>query len=736
MKDIKQILFFAAISTIVISCSTKKDTVINRNFNALTTKYNVLFNGKESFKKGIEEVNSKHKDNYWKQLAIEPIKFDEDKVAVPTFSPGAGFDDSEDEEKKELSPFNKAEEKAVKAIQKYGMNIDGLERNRQIDDAYLLLGKSRYYSQRFIPAIDAFNYVIANYPKANLIAETKIWRAKANIRIDNEERAIETMKLLLVVRDTLEANLPDEIKEQGHTAMAMAYVKMDSINKVKEHLLKATRTLKNREQSARNLFILGQIYSQENKKDSAVLVFDKLAKFKKAPYKYKIHANIELAKNFSKDSSSTALIERMQKLIKNRDNRPYLDELLYQVGVLHETNDSVNIAISYYNKSLRAIVGSDQQKTYTYEKLGNLYFKNTEYQLASSYYDSVLSTTKDKNELRIRRVKRKHKNLASLIKFENTVVVNDSILKIVSLSKEAQTIYFENYIEKIKKEDEEKAQLLLNQLAFAGSTGNSLQSSNQGKWYFYNSQSLDFGKTEFKKIWGDRGLEDNWRWSVNNSTSSNAQDSVAVSAKDTRYDLASYLQTIPTDKNVIDSLKIDRNLALYELGLIYKEQFKNSQKAIQRLERVASLDPEEKLILPINWHLYQIYTNQNDLKGNKYKNKIITDYSDTKFAQTIKNPNKNIKEKIAIDQVESSYKEMYYLYKGNKFEETVVKIDEIVATIPDSKFIPKFELLKAYAIGKHKDKIAYKIAMEYVAVSYGSTEEGRKAKEIVEQLNR
>jgi tetratricopeptide (TPR) repeat protein len=465
-------------------------------------------------------------------------------------------------------------------------------------------------------------------------------------------------------------------------------------------------------------------------------VFDKLAKFKKAPYKYKIHANIELAKNFSKDSSSTALIERMQKLIKNRDNRPYLDELLYQVGVLHETNDSVNIAISYYNKSLRAIVGSDQQKTYTYEKLGNLYFKNAEYLLASSYYDSVLSISKDKNELRIRRVKRKHKNLASLIKFENTVVVNDSILKIVSLSKEAQTIYFENYIEKIKKENEEKAQLLLNQLAFAGSTGNSLQSSNQGKWYFYNSQSLDFGKTEFKKIWGDRGLEDNWRWSVNNSTSSNAQDSVAVIAKDTRYDLASYLQTIPTDKNVIDSLKIDRNLALYELGLIYKEQFKNSQKAIQRLERVASLDPEEKLILPINWHLYQIYTNQNDLKGNKYKNKIITDYSDTKFAQIIKNPNKNIEEKIAIDQVESSYKEMYYLYKGNKFEETVVKIDEIVATIPDSKFIPKFELLKAYAIGKHKDKIAYKIAMEYVAVSYGSTEEGRKAKEIVEQLNR
>ena len=42
----------------------------------------------------------------------------------------------------------------------------------------------------------------------DLIAETKIWRAKTNIRIDNEEFAIETMKLLLQVKDTLEIDLP------------------------------------------------------------------------------------------------------------------------------------------------------------------------------------------------------------------------------------------------------------------------------------------------------------------------------------------------------------------------------------------------------------------------------------------------------------------------------------------------------------------------------------------------
>jgi hypothetical protein len=56
--------------------------------------------------------------------------------------------------------FELAETKATKAIQKHSMNIDGRERNFQIDEAYLLLGKARYYDQRFIPALDAFNYIL------------------------------------------------------------------------------------------------------------------------------------------------------------------------------------------------------------------------------------------------------------------------------------------------------------------------------------------------------------------------------------------------------------------------------------------------------------------------------------------------------------------------------------------------------------------------------------------------
>ena len=741
MEYIKKIFLCLILLGALYACSTKKDTVISRNYNALTSHFNILFNGEEAFEKGIEAINQEYKDNWFEQLPIEPIVFDDRKVAVPTFknnSPGLGFGNRDKKEAtKTVGPFERAEEKAVKAIQKHGMNIDGLERNSQIDDAYLLLGKARYYSQRFIPAIEAFNYVIANYPNASLIAETKVWRAKANIRLDNEEFAIESMNLLLFVKDILEEDFPDEIKEQANTALAMAYVKVDSLQKAKKHLRLAFRTQKNSEQAARNMFVLGQMYANENKKDSAAFVFNQLITFKKAPYKYKIHANISLAKNVFNDSLSSSILTKLEELIENRENRPYLDQLYYQVASLYEKKDSISLALVNYNKSLRAENAEDKQKSYTYESLGNLYFKNSEYQFASSYYDSVLKVSADSLKLRVRRVKRKYKNLASLIKFENAVAVNDSIVRIASLPKKGQEEFFQNYIENLKKKDEEAAQLKLNQIAFGGNSGSSLQASNQGKWYFYNTQSLGFGKTEFQKNWGNRKLEDNWRWSAKATFGGKSKDSVAIVVKDSRYDLLSYLETVPTQKKEIDSLKTDRNQALYELGLIYKEQFKNPELAIQRLERVAKLKPRKELVLPINWHLYQVYKNLGEMeKANFFKNVILNEYPNTVFAQIIRNPEKKIEEDTKLNGVETRYKKLYYLYKKGAYEKVLISVDKWLPTISNSKLKPKFELLKAYAIGKHLDLERYKEALKFIVINYGSREEGKKAKEILNQLNK
>ncbi len=237
----------------------------------MSAKFNVLFNGNIAFEEAKTQLDNTYEDNFWERLPIEPLKIEEEIIPFP------GQTVNNDNE---AQGFDKAEEKAVKSIQKHSMVIDGFEKNNQIDEAYLLLGKSRYYLQRFIPALEAFTFGIENYPNANLYRETKIWKAKAHVRLQNEKLAIETLESVL-----RSIELTDEEYEKVHTAMAMAYTQLDSTHLVIDHLKKATSYLTDLNQGPRNLFILGQIYREQNKIDSSNMVFESLGYLKKIPQK-------------------------------------------------------------------------------------------------------------------------------------------------------------------------------------------------------------------------------------------------------------------------------------------------------------------------------------------------------------------------------------------------------------------------------------------------------------------
>ena len=128
-KFFRHILIFISGTLIIFSCSRKKDRFINRNWHALNTKYNVLFNGGVAYETGLNDIESKYDDNFWEILPIEQIN-------IKDFS----FEDGE-----QNSDLQRAEEKAIKAVQTHGMSIKGKEKNPQIDEAYILLGKARYY---------------------------------------------------------------------------------------------------------------------------------------------------------------------------------------------------------------------------------------------------------------------------------------------------------------------------------------------------------------------------------------------------------------------------------------------------------------------------------------------------------------------------------------------------------------------------------------------------------------
>ena len=722
MKNNIKIFVGFLVLLFVISCSTKKDAFLNRSFHSTTTKYNVLFNGNEALRIGLIKLNSNYEDNYWERLPIEPLKVD--VLSLPELVSEA--DDSPKE-------FERAEEKAVKAVQKHSMLIARQERNNQIDNAYLLLGKSRYYSKRFVPALEAFNFVILNYPRADLINETKIWQAKTLVRLQNEEQAIANLNYLLK-----DEKLSSEIKEEAHTAIAMAYLKMDSLQQVTNHLNKATLTDNNKEQSARNLFVLGQIYREKKLLDSSNSAFQKVIDFTNSPFKYKIHAHIEQAKNVSNKEEAIANVEILKKLVKDRDNRPYLDQLNYHLGLLVKEDDSEK-AITYFKQSLKYSKKNDFQKELTYEALGNLFFDKTTYLKAGAYYDSILQITQSNNTKRVRIIKRKRDKLTDVILYENISKRNDSILKLVAMNEKERETFFSDYIVTLRAKDKEKQAKISADLERAKQSQKKLvKLDNTSKWYFYNMQTVLFGKEEFKSLWGNRPLEDNWRLTSNTVIGTdkeliveNLQEVEVGSVK--RYEVWYYTDQIPTSEVKIDSIVAERNSAYFNLGVIYKEQFKELELATTKLDKLLTFNPTSSILLPAKYHLYKIYSTKNNEKANSLKEDIVKDFPNSKYAKIILNPNKDLNDVSKITS-EDEYALVFYEYKDELFDSVIEKSTFAINKYEGEKIVSKFELLKAYAIGKKEGLIAFKEALNFVAMNYPNTEEGKKALEVIETI--
>lgn len=709
----------------MISCSTKKNTFLSRNSHTMSTKFNVLFNGDIAFDEAKKQLDEAYEDNYWERLPIEPLKIEEEVIPMP----GQSLTQSDD-----AQGFDKAEEKAVKSIQKHSMVIDGLEKNKQIDEAYLLLGKSRYYLQRFVPALEAFTFALNKYPNANLFDDTRIWKAKTHVRLQNEELAIETLKLVLKSFDLSEENYED-----AHTAMAMAYTQLDSTHLVIDHLKKSTYYFIDENQSARNFFILGQIYREQNKIDSSNMVFESLAYMKKIPRKYKIHAILERAKNYIAADSTDVITLTIKDLIEDRDNRPYLDELYYQLGLITQKQENEDLAYAYFENSVQYNSSKPFQKGLAYEKLGDINFDKTQFELAGSYYDSVLQIKQDKNTKRIRKIIRKRESLNDVIYYENIVSRNDSILYISSLSDDEQKEYFQDYVSALKaKEEEEKAKIEIEKLNagignLADAGGNSNDKS--GVFYFYNAPIVSMGKVQFKNKYGNRTLSDFWLISNNTGPAIELVKNVVTVENDSlKYDISFYISQIPTSKTALDSISKQRNDAYYNLGLIYKEQFKEYEMAAEDFENFLQNDPSPNLILPTKYHLFKTYGEFNPDLSNKYKDEIVNNYPDSRYAEIIKNPNRALDSKNDEDSPEYIYKNAYVCFEEEEYQYALSNVNGALEKFKGLEIEAKFELLKAFLLFNTRGEQEFIDKLNFVIVNYPNTDESDHAEKVLEQL--
>lgn len=701
----------------VSSCSRKKDRFLNRSWHAVNTKYNVLFNGNVALESGKKDVITAYKDNYWEILPVERLQITDD----------VDFSNTSKNSSIEL-----AEVKAVKAIQKHGMNIKGKEKNPQIDEAYMLLGKARYFDNRFIPALEAFNYILFKYPASSNINLAKIWRAKTNIRLQNEDVAIQNLKKLI----ELEKLSKYDIVEASST-LAQAYITTKSLDSAITQLQVASKLTKNNEQRGRLHFIEGQLYSNLGKKDSANLAFDKvIALNRRSPRVYMINAHLEKIKNFdSKNGDKIALQDLLEDLETNRENRPFLDRIYHQIAQYQLQNQSDSTAISYFNKSLRTNSEDELLTATNYQILGDLNFDYSEYSLAGSYYDSTLLNLKE-NSKPFREIKRKRDNLEDVIYYETIARDNDSILNVVAMSDSEKESYFQSYIEILKAEAEALKKADKSSENSFGPSQN-LGFQNGKSFYFYTPTTVAFGKNEFIRIWGDRALETNWRWSSKSTQSDSKVENeiakVAEEQQQKRFSVEYYLTQLPTQENVLDSISKERNFAYYQLGLIYKDKFKEYKLAKDKLEQLLNQNPEERLILPAKYNLYKVYA-LLDLKRLQAlaKADIIKNHPDSRYAEILLNPESALLNNE--NSPETLYNNLFAQFESGEYQQVIEGCDLQIVRLDGDQIIPKLELLKVTAKARLFGFESYKEGLNFVALNYPSSIEGKKAARMYETV--
>ena len=690
------------------SCSTTKKGIINQEYHTLTTKYNVLFNGKEAFAVGKQILEQAYEDNFYELIPVEPINLRGENIDESSIVPG----------------FDRAEEKAVKAIQKHSMNINGNQYNRQIDAAYLLLGKARYFDRRFFPALEAFNFLLKSGANQSIFVQGKIWREKTNIRLQNHELAIQNLKPI-----AKSLNPRNKFYPLANATVAEAFINLKEIDSAAYYMKRAALAAPKRRSKARYLFISGQLFESLEKTDSAQWAYEAITDLKrKAPRKFYINAKIKQTL-LNRSSVFEDRIERIERLLKNYENKPFEHVLNRSLGSLYLEERRDSLALIHFNRSLESPSIDSYTQIENYQDLSDYYFGKGNYLKTGDYLDKLLPLF-DESTVAHKKLKRKRENLTEVIVYEKTIQKTDSILSLLSMNQEEQLQFFQNYIdeqqslaEKILESQSKKSQFLT-------------QKSTQNAFYFYNPKVVLKGRQTYKANWGNRPNVDNWRQTASIQTvlSKTTLDSELSSKKAVfiQQTPESYVTALPKKENAKDSITRLNQKAYLQLGMIYKEKFGDFPLARMRLDTLLISNPPEAIAVQALYHLYRMNEKEFPQVAAENKARLVTDYPDTSFARLLSDPDNY--DDSGIITPETLYAKALDLFEKQDFKNVLREIESLEVVTSGSQMEPKIALLKAHTKGRLHGVTTWKEALQEVATNFSAVGEGINAKALIEQI--
>jgi tetratricopeptide (TPR) repeat protein len=696
------ILFFAG-------CSTQKNTLLNRNYHSITTKYNGYFNARESYREGLTRLSNMHEDNYENVLSI--FKYGSEQQ-MGTIS----------------ANMDVAYQKASTAIRRHSMNIRGVEYNRWIDDSYYLIARSHYFRRDFNLAVLTFEYIIRQY-ESPLKYKSMIWVAKSYIQTGQYNNALQALER--ASRNKEEGLLDNEAVLLYHMVYADYFLQQQNYLDASPHLEQAANLSGNRNQRTRLTFILAQSYHMEQNYAAAQQAYGRVLKMNPG-FEMAFQARINMAMAFDTGSGDARFIlSELEGMLRDNKNREFRDQIYYALAQFSMRQSNTDKAIEYYNLALENHRGNNSQKGLSFLRLGEIYFDKQEYRQAARLYDSTMVYL-SREYPEFENAGNRNVVLRELAVHLRVIEREDSLQRLAGLSAADRNAILDQIIEdiqeqeKIERELEQERARMRQDMARHGRSRTQMDGTSEGGWYFYNPSAMSFGRNEFYAKWGERELEDLWRISNKRimafgDTGDFEMDGEEMPAGG-RVTRASLLENVPTTPEKMQASNAKLARAYYNKGIIFKDRLVDTESALNSFETLISRFPQSEHKLYSAYFLHTLYTAaSNTNRAQIYKNMIIQDFPDTDFAKILSDPNYAENVRMRQDRVKNIYKQAYEAYLSGNYETAGVyahQADTLEQTLEQSA---QFSYLKALIIGKTSDTYDFVESLTYVKENFEGT---------------
>lgn len=583
------------------------------NFNAY---YNTYYNAKQSYQAGLKKNLDQPRD----YNPLQPIRVHPKPV-------NAGAQD-----------FDKAIQKGADILRRY-------EDSKWVDDAIGLIGKSYYFRQEYFSADQKFKELFVTTKNAELQQESILWQGRVLLDMELYNEGIAFLSEQLSLQDEIWS---DQRRAEAKLLLAQHHVQMKNWQTAANELTEALPKLSKKEYRERGYFLLGQVYERIGNIEAAFEAYDNV---KNHYVEYRIQylaqrKKAEVARELGRNEVAYRIFNDMVRDDKNLD---YKAELDFELARTQHERGEFEKAIRSYNNVLRNRLSNPSAEiaARSYYGLAEIYrFQKNDFTKAAAYYDSAaqrnVSADKLPEDFRARELAESFGNYARL---KSDIALQDSLLRLGQMNKEE----FDSVLVKLKEQKleelrrlQEQRQDQQNQLVnvntdetqeAANLTNGFLNSNNPGM--------QENARQQFRAIWGNRPLADNWRVEelIDYSTINNEENALQGSGNGQESEIASVridLSAIPFEPQEQDSVRKLIAASQYELGNLLFLSLEMPDSAIHYFKKAIDNPSSESVNMVSLYSLSELYASlENREEAIFYARKLVELYPNSEYAQQI-----------------------------------------------------------------------------------------------------